>query len=124
MSKKQNDGNILKSDVLWTIQDYIHGIDSDIPQLYAVVKQTEEQECGMTIVLDADTQSRGERMIKWKEISKEKPHKTGMYKVKIDTGLLPCRCAYYDSQEDRWIDDDGCWLPADITLYITHWAED
>ena len=51
MSKKPKDGNILKSDVLWIIQNYIRGIqmndygsDSGIPQLYAVMEQIEKME--------------------------------------------------------------------------------
>ena len=51
MSKKPKDGNILKSDVLWIIQNYIRGIqmndygsDKGIPQLYAVMKQIEDME--------------------------------------------------------------------------------
>lgn len=51
MSNKPKDGNILKSDVLWIIQDYIRGIqmndygsDSGIPQLYAVMEQIEKME--------------------------------------------------------------------------------
>lgn len=63
-------------------------------------------------------------MAKWKAIDEIKPLSTGVYKVKTDNGLLPVRSAYYDSQEDRWIDDDGCWLPVDVSLYITHWSED
>lgn len=49
MSKKPKDGNVLKSDVLWIIQNYIRGIqmndyskDSGIPQLYAVMEQIEK----------------------------------------------------------------------------------
>ena len=51
MAKKPKDGSVLKSDVLWIIQDYIRGIqmndygsDSGIPQLYAVMAQIEEME--------------------------------------------------------------------------------
>ena len=51
MSKKPKDGNVLKSDVLWIIQNYIRGIqmndygsDKGIPQLYAVMEQIEEME--------------------------------------------------------------------------------
>ena len=51
MRKKPKDGNILKSDVLWIIQNYIRGIqmndygsDSGIPQLYAVMEQIENME--------------------------------------------------------------------------------
>lgn len=51
MSKKSKDGNILKSDVLWIIQNYIrsiqmndYGNDSGIPQLYAVMEKIEEME--------------------------------------------------------------------------------
>lgn len=48
MSKKLKDGKVLKSDVLWTIQNYIrdiqmndYGSDKGIPQLYALMKQIE-----------------------------------------------------------------------------------
>ena len=51
MRKKPKDGNILKSDVLWIIQNYIRGIqmndygsDSGIPQLYAVMERIENME--------------------------------------------------------------------------------
>ena len=51
MAKKPKDGSILKSDVLWIIQDYIRGIqmndygsDSGIPQLYAVMERIEKME--------------------------------------------------------------------------------
>lgn len=51
MSKKPKDGNVLKSDVLWIIQNYIRGIqmndygsDEGIPQLYAVMEQIENME--------------------------------------------------------------------------------
>jgi hypothetical protein len=51
MSKKPKDGNVLKSDVLWIIQNYIRGIqmndygsDKGIPQLYAVMEQIENME--------------------------------------------------------------------------------
>lgn len=51
MSKKPKDGNILKSDVLWIIQNYIRSIqmndysnDNGIPQLYAVMEQIEKME--------------------------------------------------------------------------------
>lgn len=51
MSKKPKDGSVLKSDVLWIIQNYIRGIqmndyssDKCIPQLYAVMEQIENME--------------------------------------------------------------------------------
>ena len=51
MSKKPKDGNVLKSDVLWIIQNYIRDIqmkdyssDNGIPQLYAVMDQIENME--------------------------------------------------------------------------------
>lgn len=51
MTKKPKDGNILKSDVLWIIQNYIRGIqmndygsDNGIPQLYAVMQQIEDMD--------------------------------------------------------------------------------
>ena len=51
MIKKSADGNVLKSDVLWIIQNYIrniqmndYGKDAGIPQLYAVMEQIEKME--------------------------------------------------------------------------------
>ncbi len=49
MSKKRNDGYVLKSEVILIIQNYIrgilmndHGTDSGIPQLYAVMDQVDQ----------------------------------------------------------------------------------
>ena len=51
MSNKPKDGAVLKSDVLWIIQNYIRGVqmldhsrDSGIPQLYAVMDQIEKMD--------------------------------------------------------------------------------
>ena len=54
VSKKPKDGNVLKSDVLWIIQNYIrniqmndYGSDSGIPQLYAVMEKIEKMEVNL-----------------------------------------------------------------------------
>ena len=60
----------------------------------------------------------------WKVLKDEKPSKTGLYRVRAECHLLSIQYAHYISETDRWIDDDGWWLPMDVTHYITHWAED
>jgi hypothetical protein len=59
----------------------------------------------------------------WNAADEVKPSKSGIYRVKTDNRLITLKYAYYNSQEDRWIDDDGFWLPMDATPYVTNWAE-
>ena len=69
---------------------------------------------------------KGDCMKIWKSIYEEKPSKSGLYKVKIDDDynhLFPIKYAHYDSSSGRWINDDGGWLPMDVTDYITYWTE-
>ena len=60
-------------------------------------------------------------MKNWKAINEEKPPHSGLYKVIAECHLLSVKCARYIAEIDRWIDDDGWWLPMDVTPYITHW---
>lgn len=59
----------------------------------------------------------------WKAVNEVKPSKSGIYRVKIDGLFFTFKRAYYDLPQERWVYDDGCWLPMDATAYITHWAE-
>lgn len=60
----------------------------------------------------------------WKSIVDERPTRSGLYRVKARSDrLLPVKYAHYDHLSGAWIDDDGFWLPVDITIYIAYWAE-
>lgn len=61
-------------------------------------------------------------MKNWKAINEEKPPCSGLYKVMVEN-QLSIKCARYIAETDRWIDDDGWWLPTDVTPCITHWCE-
>ena len=57
----------------------------------------------------------------WKAINKEKPSKSGMYRVKTDIEFFTIKRAYYDLVQDVWSYDDGSWLP--MRIMPTHWAK-
>ena len=60
----------------------------------------------------------------WKSIDEEKPPKSGWYRVRVGGNqLLSIKYAHYDSSSDRWTDDDGRWLPMNVTIYVTYWSE-
>lgn len=59
----------------------------------------------------------------WKIVNEEKPSKSGVYRVKTNGKLVTLKYAYYNLRENTWCDDDGWWLPMDVTSYVTHWAE-
>ena len=58
----------------------------------------------------------------WKAIDDEKPSKSGVYRVKQDSGCFTFKYAYYDSLYDIW-NYDGDWRPMIVNNYVTHWAE-
>lgn len=60
----------------------------------------------------------------WIEYKTKKPEKSSFYKVKAIGAYKNIKKVYYDSHADSWIYDDGTWLPVDIRLHITHWADE
>lgn len=57
----------------------------------------------------------------WKDYNIEKPNKSDIYKIKAKAPYETIDAAYYNAHDDRWIEDDGWWLPVDITSSVTHW---
>lgn len=59
--------------------------------------------------------------MKWISCNIKKPEESMVYKVKSIGIYKDVDRAFYNKLTDTWIYDDGIWLPADISLYVTHW---